>query len=93
MTNRSTWKGPFICYDFFKENLKKSVQKNHKTMSRSSVVLPFVLNKTLAIHNGKFFIPIFITEDMIGHKFGEFVLTRLRHTYIKKKSGTKSKSK
>lgn len=93
MTTRSSWKGPFISYDFLTEDLKKSNQKNFKTTSRSSVVLPFLLNKTVSIHNGKFLIPIFITEDMIGHKLGEFVLTRLRHVYIKKKNGTKSKSK
>ena len=90
MTTRSSWKGPFISYDFLTEDFKKLNQKNFKTTSRSSVVLPFLLNKTVSIHNGKFLIPVFITEDMVGHKLGEFVLTRLRHVYIKKKMGQKA---
>jgi len=94
MPTRSLWKGPFISNDFFQE-IKKSSKNYLKTTSRSSVVLPCLIGKTINVHNGKFFIPIFITEDMIGHKLGEFVLTRLRHTYKKKTkiNGTKSKSK
>jgi len=83
MAKRSIWKGPFITNDFFQE-VRKSSKNYIKTTSRASVVLPCLIGKTIHIHNGKLFIPIFITEDMIGHKIGEFVATRLRHVYKKK---------
>jgi small subunit ribosomal protein S19 len=93
MTKRSSWKGPFIKNNFFQE-VCLSNKNTLKTTSRNSVVLPFLIGKTVSIHNGKFFIPIYINEFMVGHKLGEFVPTRLRHIYKeKKKNGTKSKSK
>jgi len=84
MSNRSLWKGPFITNKFFDE-IKKSSKNFLKTTSRASVILPCLIGKTVHVHNGKFYIPIFISEDMVGHKLGEFVLTRLRHIYKKKK--------
>ena len=83
MSNRSSWKGPFITNDLFQE-IQKSVKNYLKTTSRASVVLPCLIGKTIHVYNGKFFIPTFITEDMVGHKLGEFVPTRLRHVYKKK---------
>lgn len=93
MTKRSVWKGPFFKEEFFNEI--RSIKSNKiKTSSRNSVVLPFLINRVVQVHNGKFFIPVTITEEMIGHKLGEFILTRLRHIYKKKKkSGSKIKSK
>jgi len=55
--------------------------------------LPLLIGRTLQVHNGKFFIPVFVREEMLGHRLGEFVPTRLRHIYKKKKNGPKSKSK
>jgi small subunit ribosomal protein S19 len=93
MTKRSVWKGPFFKEEFFNEI--RSIKSNKiKTSSRNSVVLPFLINRVVQVHNGKFFIPVTITEEMIGHKLGEFILTRLRHIYKKKKkNGSKIKSK
>jgi ribosomal protein S19 len=76
-------------FNSFRCNHKKKI----KTTSRNSVVLPFLIGYTIQIHNGKFFIPLIIREEMLGCKFGEFVSTRLRHIYKKKKNGSKIKSK
>lgn len=92
MAKRSRWKGPYIKDNFFQE-IRLSTKTSIKTTSRNSVVFPFLIHKTINIHNGKFFIPVFINELMLGHKLGEFVPSRLRHIYKKKKHGTKSKSK
>lgn len=83
MAKRSLWKGPYINESFFQEVLLS--KKKIKTTSRSTVILPFLIGKTVQVYNGKFFIPITISEEMIGYKLGEFVLTRLRHVYKKKK--------
>ena len=85
MAKRSVWKGPFIKENFFK-NIYISDKKKIKTTSRDTLILPFLIGRTLQIHNGKFFIPISIREEMVGHKLGEFVNTRLRHIYKKKKT-------
>jgi len=97
MATRSIWKGPFIREDFFQEILN-SDKNLLKTTSRNSLILPCLIGKNVHVDNGKFYIPINITEDMLGHKLGEFVPTRLRHIYknkAKKKinNGTKIKSK
>src|SRR6202044_3521191 len=76
---RSLKKGPFI-----DEHLRKKVEglnarnekKVLKTWSRRSTILPDMIGHTLAVHNGKKFIPVYITEQMIGHKLGEFAPTR-----------------
>ena len=76
---RSVWKGPFV-----EESLIKKVdkQKNDpskkpiKTWSRHSTIIPDFVGHSFMIHNGKTFIPITISEEMVGHKLGEFVLTR-----------------
>ena len=76
---RSLKKGPFIHYklqkkvDEMNESGKKSVIK---TWSRASMISPDFVGKTIAVHNGKQFIPVFITENMVGHKLGEFSPTR-----------------
>ena len=77
---RSLKKGPFIHYklqkkiDAMNESAKKSVIK---TWSRASMISPDFVGKTFAVHNGKQFIPVFVTENMVGHKLGEFSPTRI----------------
>ena len=76
---RSLKKGPFV-----DESLMKKVRKNNesekkeviKTWSRRSTIFPEFIGNTFAVHNGKEFIPVYVTEDMVGHKLGEFVPTR-----------------
>ena len=76
---RSLKKGPFVNYklqrkiDAMNQSGKKSVVK---TWSRASMITPDFVGKTIAVHNGRQFIPVFITENMVGHKLGEFSPTR-----------------
>jgi small subunit ribosomal protein S19 len=82
---RSAKKGPFVDYSLEKK-LSKSIKENDKrpikTYSRRSMVLPKMIGKIIAVHNGKQFVPILITEQMIGHKLGEFAPTRLFRTHV-----------
>ncbi len=76
---RSVKKGPFIDEKLLKKisQMEKSGKKKViKTWSRRSVITPEFVGYTLAIHNGKQFIPVFISENMVGHKLGEFSPTR-----------------
>lgn len=79
---RSIKKGPFIDgsllkkVDALSEDEKKKGNKVIKTWSRRSTIIPDFIGLTFAVHNGKKFIPVFITDNMVGHKFGEFALTR-----------------
>ena len=76
---RSLKKGPFVDghlmakVEKVSENGKKEVIK---TWSRRSTIFPNFIGLTFAVHNGKEFIPVYVTEDMVGHKLGEFALTR-----------------
>ena len=74
---RSLKKGPFIDHHLQKkvENAGSS-KKPIKTWSRRSTVLPEFVGLTIAVHNGKQHVPVFINENMVGHKLGEFALTR-----------------
>jgi small subunit ribosomal protein S19 len=77
---RVTKKGPFIVSKLLRkiEAMNKSGKKTViKTWSRSSTIFPQMVGHTLAVHNGKRFIPVYITEDMVGHKLGEFSPTRI----------------
>jgi small subunit ribosomal protein S19 len=74
---RSLWKGPFC------EIL--TLTKSTKIWSRRSVILPQFIEHTVMIYNGKSFISLKITEDMVGHKFGEFATTRRKPQHKKKK--------
>ena len=76
---RSLKKGPYIAPELLKKGLeaqKSSSNKVIKTWSRRSTILPEMVGNTLAVHNGKKFIPVFVTENMVGHKLGEFSPTR-----------------
>jgi small subunit ribosomal protein S19 len=76
---RSLKKGPFVDDHLLQKVLKAQEQNSRniiKTWSRRSTILPEFVGLTFAVHNGKKFIPVFVTEDMVGHKLGEFSLTR-----------------
>jgi small subunit ribosomal protein S19 len=76
---RSVWKGPFVDDHLAKkveDQNKKNTQRVIKTWSRRSTVVPEMVGHTLAVHNGRKFIPVYVTENMVGHKLGEFALTR-----------------
>ncbi|MDR3326176.1 MAG: 30S ribosomal protein S19 [Rhodospirillaceae bacterium] len=76
---RSIWKGPFVDGFLFKKaEVLRSSGRNDviKIWSRRSAILPQFVGLTFGVHNGKKYIPVFVTEDMIGHKFGEFSPTR-----------------
>ena len=76
---RSVKKGPFIDLHLMKKVLvavKANDRKPIKTWSRRSMVIPDMIGRTIAVHNGRQHVPIFITEDMVGYKLGEFAPTR-----------------
>lgn len=75
---RSLKKGPFIDEKLFKKvkNLQNSGNKVIKTWSRDSVIFPEMIGFTISVHNGKEHIPVVVSEDMIGHRLGEFSPTR-----------------
>lgn len=78
--SRSTKKGPYIHPKLLKkfERIKKAGQRQPiKTWSRASMILPDFVGYTFSVHNGKKFIPVFVSEKMVGHRFGEFSPTRL----------------
>lgn len=76
---RSVKKGPYVFHKLLdkiekaRESNKKSVIK---TWSRASMIIPDMVGLTIAVHNGKTFVPVYVTENMVGHKLGEFSLTR-----------------
>ncbi len=77
--SRSTKKGPFIEPKLMKKVLEAQKQRSRKpinTWSRASTIVPEMVNLTMGIHNGRYFIPILVTENMVGHKLGEFAPTR-----------------
>ena len=78
--SRSTKKGPYIDEKLLmkvQRMLKTRVKKPIKTWARRSVVPPDFVGLTFMVHNGKKFMPVFVTENMVGHKLGEFAPTRL----------------
>ncbi len=87
---RSVKKGPYIDQHLL-DKVDKLVNSNNKTIktwSRRSTIFPEMVGYTMAVHNGKKFIPVFVTEEMVGHKLGEFSPTR---TYYGHASDRKSK--
>ena len=79
---RSVWKGPFVDRHLLKkvETARASSKKEViKTWSRRSTILPQFVGLTFGVHNGQKHIPVLVTEDMVGHKFGEFAPTRTFH--------------
>ena len=77
--SRSLKKGPYIHYKLEKKVLASQEQNKKttiKTWSRASMISPDFVGQTIAVHNGKSFIPVYVTENMVGHKLGEFSPTR-----------------
>ena len=77
--SRSVWKGPFVDMHLLKKSEAMTASGKSspiKTWSRRSTVLPQFVGQTFNIHNGHKFIPVYVTENMVGHKLGEFSLTR-----------------
>lgn len=77
--SRSIKKGPFVQETLLKkinEMNKNGEKKVIKTWSRSSMIFPQMVGHTIAVHDGRKHVPVYISEDMVGHKLGEFVLTR-----------------
>ena len=82
--SRSSYKGPFVDPRLVKKVEAQNAagtKKPIKTWSRSCVISPDFVGHTFAVHNGKQFIPVFVTEQMIGHRLGEFALTRTFKTH------------
>lgn len=76
---RSLKKGPYIHYKLERKvlaNVESGKKTVIKTWSRSSMISPDFVGQTIAVHNGKTFVPVFISENMVGHKLGEFSPTR-----------------
>ena len=76
---RSVWKGPFVDGYLLKkaDKVRESGRSEViKTWSRRSMILPNMVGLTIAVHNGKQHVPVLINEDMVGHKLGEFAVTR-----------------
>ena len=91
---RSVWKGPFVDPNLLKKVHKvknSSLRDAIKTWSRRSVIIPSFVGITFLVHNGKKHIPVYVTEDMIGHKLGEFSPTRVlpSHSVGSNKKGRK----
>lgn len=85
--SRSIKKGPYIDMKLFRrieEMNSTNVKKAIKTWSRRSTIFPEMIGHTLMVHNGKNFIPVYITENMVGHKLGEFSPTRIYRGHTSK---------
>lgn len=92
---RSLKKGPFVDAHLAKKAqtaVEQQSRKIIKTWSRRSTILPEFVGLTFAVHNGKKFLPVFVTEDMVGHKLGEFAPTRTFYSHSGDKK-TKLKGK
>jgi small subunit ribosomal protein S19 len=84
--SRSLKKGPFIAYHLLKkiDNMNSNNKKSTIiTWSRSSTILPTMVGHTIAVYNGKQHVPIFISDQLVGHKLGEFISTRTFRSHIK----------
>ncbi|MEB3249175.1 MAG: 30S ribosomal protein S19 [Microcystaceae cyanobacterium] len=91
---RSLKKGPFVAESLLKKIEKlndKGEKQVIKTWSRASTILPDMVGHTIAVHNGKTHVPVFVSEQMVGHKLGEFAPTRTFRSHAKgdKKAGRK----
>ena len=90
--SRSLKKGPYVAYHLLKKidkmnsNEKKEIIK---TWSRSSTIVPNMIGHTIAVYNGRQHVPVFISDQFVGHKLGEFVSTRTFKSHIKSDRKTK----
>lgn len=89
---RSKWKPPYVDIGLLRK-VKKQVQTGKhgviKTYARNSQILPGFVGHTFYVHNGRVFVPVKVTEEMVGHKFGEFALTRTFRGHPGDKKATK----
>ena len=90
--SRSVKKGPFIEKSLYKKVIemnKAADRKMIKTYSRCSTIIPEMVGNTISVYNGKSWVPVYITENLVGHKLGEFSLTRIfrGHAGSDKKAG------
>ncbi|MFM6928807.1 MAG: 30S ribosomal protein S19 [Bacillota bacterium] len=93
---RSIKKGPFVDLSVQKKidhAIAKNDKKVIKTWSRRSTILPETIGLTFAVHNGRKFVPVYITENMIGHKLGEFAPTRTFQGHAEKKAAAPAAAK
>lgn len=93
---RSVKKGPFVDHHLAKKidnAIAKNDKKVIKTWSRRSTILPEVIGLTFAVHNGRKFVPVYVTENMVGHKLGEFAPTRTFHGHAEKKAAPSAAAK
>jgi small subunit ribosomal protein S19 len=91
---RSVWKGPFVELSLLKKaeaTQEKGGRAPIKTWSRRSTILPQFVGLTFGVYNGQKHIPVNVTEDMIGHKFGEFAPTRTFHGHSGDKKAVRAK--
>jgi len=87
--NRSTNKGPFIAYHLLKkiDQMNKDGKKlTVKTWSRASMIIPDMVGHTIAVYNGRVHVPLFISDQIVGHKLGEFIPTRTFRSHKKLKT-------
>ncbi len=90
---RSVWKGPFVDgYLLKKAETVRGAKRNEviRTWSRRSTIIPQFVGLTFGVYNGKKFIPVLVTENMVGHKFGEFSPTRTFHGHAGDKKAKRS---
>ena len=91
---RSLKKGPFVDEKLYRKVERQSQagdRKPIKTWARACTIVPEFVGHTFQVHNGRHFIDVFITEDMVGHKLGEFSITRMFRGHTNKKEGLKSR--
>jgi small subunit ribosomal protein S19 len=93
---RSLKKGPFVHFKLLRkvEEMNQTNRKRViKTWSRASMILPEFIGHTFAVHNGKQFIPIYVTENMVGHRLGEFAPTRIFRGHPMSKADKRARRK
>jgi small subunit ribosomal protein S19 len=90
---RSIKKGPFVDHHLWKKvvEMDQGNRKVIKTWSRRSTIVPEMIGHTFAVHNGRKFIPVFVTDNMVGHKLGEFAPTRTFITHPSDKKAPAAK--
>ena len=90
--SRSLKKGPYVAYHLLKKIDKMNLNGKKeiiKTWSRSSTIVPNMIGHTIAVYNGRQHVPVFISDQFVGHKLGEFVSTRTFKSHIKSDRKTK----
>jgi small subunit ribosomal protein S19 len=91
---RSLKKGPYVDERLYEKVMKAKESSDAspiKTWRRACTIVPEFVGHTFQVHNGRAFIDVFVTEDMVGHKLGEFAITRLFRGHTNKKEGVKSR--